>query len=76
MPKRVATVAKRAIAKIITSSVASDAPKPAPATSNGQTPHRSAIQLRAYNKWMEAGRPPGDGVRFWLEAERELLQGQ
>jgi len=32
-----------------------------------------AIRLRAYEKWEVAGKPLGDGVRFWLEAERELL---
>jgi hypothetical protein len=31
-----------------------------------------AIRELAYAKWEAAGRPPGDGVRFWLEAEREL----
>jgi hypothetical protein len=33
-----------------------------------------AIRQCAYQKWEAAGRPPGDGVRFWLEAERELCQ--
>jgi hypothetical protein len=31
-----------------------------------------AIRTRAYHLWEAAGRPPGDGVSFWLEAEREL----
>jgi hypothetical protein len=30
------------------------------------------IRVRAYQKWLEAGSPEGDGERFWLEAEREL----
>jgi hypothetical protein len=30
------------------------------------------IRLRAYLKWEAAGRPKGDGVLFWLEAEKEL----
>jgi hypothetical protein len=34
------------------------------------------IRLRAYQRWEAAGRPPGDGVRFWFEAEQELLQGK
>jgi hypothetical protein len=33
-----------------------------------------AVRLRAYQKWEAAGRPAGDGVRCWLEAERELSQ--
>jgi hypothetical protein len=35
-----------------------------------------AIRLRAYQKWERAGRPDGDGVAFWLEAEAELISGQ
>lgn len=34
------------------------------------------IRLRAYLKWQAAGQPPGDGVRFWLAAEQELLNGK
>ena len=30
------------------------------------------IRLRAYLDWEGAGRPAGDGVQFWLEAEQEL----
>jgi hypothetical protein len=29
----------------------------------------------ARQKWEMAGRPEGDSSRFWLEAEKELLQG-
>jgi hypothetical protein len=32
------------------------------------------IRLRAYLRWEAAGKPPGDGVKFWLEAEQALLQ--
>lgn len=31
-----------------------------------------AIRELAYARWEAAGRPMGDGVQFWLEAEREL----
>jgi hypothetical protein len=31
-----------------------------------------AIRTRAYRLWEAAGRPAGDGVTFWLEAERQL----
>ena len=31
-----------------------------------------AIRVRAYQRWQEAGEPEGDGIQFWLEAEREL----
>ena len=31
------------------------------------------IRRRAYEKWQEAGRPPSNGVSFWLAAEKEVL---
>jgi hypothetical protein len=34
------------------------------------------IRLNAYLRWEAAGKPVGDGIRFWFEAERELLQKQ
>jgi len=34
-----------------------------------------AIRLAAYYKWEAAGRPPGDGRKFWAEAELELRTG-
>jgi hypothetical protein len=38
-------------------------------------PSISAEDIRhcAYRKWESAGRPSGDGARFWLEAEQELV---
>ncbi len=36
----------------------------------------AAIRLYAYQKWEAAGKPAGDGVQFWLEAEQELVEGQ
>jgi len=38
--------------------------------------HRVDIQLCAFHKWEAAGKPTGDGVRFWLEAEKELAEGK
>ena len=35
-------------------------------------PSDEQIRARAYHLWEEAGRPQGDGVQFWLEAELEL----
>ena len=31
-----------------------------------------AIREKAYAKWEEAGCPSGDGMHFWLEAEKEF----
>ncbi|MDB5310866.1 MAG: hypothetical protein JWO38_5068 [Gemmataceae bacterium] len=30
------------------------------------------IRVRAYQLWIAAGRPEGDGTNFWLDAEAEL----
>ena len=35
-----------------------------------------AVQVRAYQKWEAAGKPKGDGVNFWIEAEQELLHAK
>jgi hypothetical protein len=34
------------------------------------------IRLCAYQKWEAAGKPGGDGLQFWLEAEQELVEGK
>jgi len=34
------------------------------------------IRLCAYRKWESAGKPTGNGIQFWLQAERELVQGK
>lgn len=34
-----------------------------------------AIRVLAHSKWERAGRPSGDGLNFWLEAEQELRCG-
>jgi hypothetical protein len=35
-------------------------------------PSEDEIRERAYFLWEEAGSPDGDGVDFWVRAEREL----
>jgi hypothetical protein len=40
----------------------------------GKAKSPEVIRVWAYQKWEAAGKPTGDGVNFWLEAERELLQ--
>jgi hypothetical protein len=32
------------------------------------------ISQRAYEKWVQRGRPHGDGVADWLEAEKEVKE--
>jgi hypothetical protein len=40
------------------------------------TVSEETVRLRAFQKWEAAGRPIGDGLRFWFEAERELSHGK
>jgi hypothetical protein len=64
-------------AKPATAKSASDAPSKTIAGTtpehNGQPVCEDGIRLLAYKKWEAAGKPDGDGIEFWLEAERELL---
>jgi len=34
------------------------------------------IRLRAFQNWEIAGKPDGDGIQFWLAAEKDLTQGK
>jgi hypothetical protein len=38
--------------------------------------HDEEIRPLAYQKWQEAGCPEGDGVQYWLAAEKEILRRQ
>lgn len=38
-------------------------------------PNEHEIRHAAYLDWEQAGRPPGDGRQFWVEAERRLRLG-
>ena len=42
---------------------------------DGKLAFLNDIRLSAYQKWEAAGKPNGDGVQFWLEAEQELVEG-
>jgi Protein of unknown function (DUF2934) len=64
------------VAKSISTGITNDSRAVAPglAGSNGHSITLNEIRLRAYGKWRAAGMPDGDSLRFWLEAEQELLQ--
>ena len=82
MPRRPRTDTSQTF-RLIGGRVTAHTPAPAKSPSGSPTPvARAAVehsapsteQIRqlAYQKWEAAGSPPGDGVPFWLEAEREL----
>ncbi|MDX3976151.1 DUF2934 domain-containing protein [Shinella sp.] len=35
---------------------------------------KKRIRNRAYELWQAAGKPPGDGAEYWLQAEAEAAQ--
>ena len=37
---------------------------------------RQQIEKRAYELWLAGGCAPGNDVEHWLQAEREVLEGQ
>ena len=50
--------------------------RPQPDQSGARTralPTSDEIRQLAYERWEAAGKPPGDGSDFWLQAEKELL---
>jgi len=51
---------------------ASDSVSLGPRTPPQAQPTEDEIRARAYALWEQAGRPDGDGVQFWMEAEKEL----
>jgi len=53
--------------------------KPKPGAPVGQVtgqrpPYPDEIRISAYLRWEAAGKPPGNGINFWLDAERAFLQ--
>lgn len=41
-------------------------------TQTQEAAFEEAVRTRAYYLWDDAGRPEGDGVEYWLEAQRQL----
>ncbi len=46
--------------------------QPHKAVNQADEPCEAEIRILAYHKWAFAGKPEGDGIQFWLEAEQEL----
>jgi len=74
MPSATAIPGKPAETSISASSKAPIASGPAIPPHHGPRTFEEAIRHHAYLNWLAAGMPDGDGVNFWLEAEKQLLQ--
>lgn len=55
-----------------TSSQARTAYSPPASRSQSKAAGEDDVRRKAYLKWEAAGKPCGDGVNFWLDAEKEL----
>jgi hypothetical protein len=75
MPTIIATLAKPAPTNR-TEKSKSGASGPGLQTRKDTPACQEAVWRLAYQKWEDAGNPAGDGVRFWWEAEREILAGE
>ena len=73
-PRKAKDVASQASAKRIVEPKTVVVADPAPTTQSRTPVTEERIRERAYLKWEAAGRPGGDGLNFWLEAQQELLQ--
>jgi hypothetical protein len=50
--------------------------RPRIAHARSKSVSQQEIQLRAYEKWEAVGKPIGKDLKFWLEAQHELLRGK
>jgi hypothetical protein len=76
MRKKAATGAQPSSAKSAGKKKPGVASVVAEPSADGEPVSEEAIRQCAYRKWEAAGNPAGDGVRFWLEPERELAQAK
>ena len=51
-------------------------PRESEQVQKGKAKSQEVVRVHAYQKWEAAGRPNGDGVNFWIEAEQELVQAK
>lgn len=70
---KTATSRKRFSTKPISEPQPTVAKAPGTSVQKGKAVADEAVRLSAYLKWESAGKPAGDGVQFWLEAEQELV---
>ena len=76
MEKKPAPLASQMLANGITKSTIAVVAVPAPPAQSDTKASEEAIRHHAYLKWLVAGKPEGNGVNFWLEAEQEHMQGK
>ena len=76
MRHKTATLTNPASAKATSVPQPAVACTPCTPVQKGKPVSEEAVGVRAYEKWESVGRPGGEGVKFWLEAEHELMPAQ
>jgi Protein of unknown function (DUF2934) len=71
-----ATLAQSAPVKPLTEPKAVLAPSPDGHAQKPKLVCEEMTRLYAYQKWETAGKPQGNDVQFWLDAEQELLAAE
>jgi hypothetical protein len=62
------------MSRVSTPPTAQPIKQPVPGTpASAKIPHER-IAMRAYEKWVQRGRPHGSDQKDWIEAEAELLK--
>jgi len=74
MWKKTKTLAEPASANTTSKSKAPVASGPNDQIKTARFVSEETIRIRARQKWEAAGKPNGEDLRFWFEAEREILQ--
>ncbi len=59
------------MSRVTTPPTAQPVKMPSPTTA--KVPHER-IAMRAYEKWVQRGRPQGTALQDWVEAEAELMK--
>lgn len=72
LAKKTTPLANQVSAKRIVKSKTAVTADPAPQTRSSTSPSEEVVQVNAYLIWMAAGRPQGNGVKFWPKAEKGL----
>lgn len=73
-PERIVPFANYATRVLAQAKPATATASPSLVPSVDRSVSEEQVRRHAYLNWEAAGRPPGDGVNFWLVAEHDLLQ--
>jgi len=74
--KQTASLANPASANFTSEPKGPVAPAPGAQAQYGKSASEGTIRLHAFWDWTLAGKPEGKNLKFWLQAEQQLLQSK